>query len=198
MTRRIVLRLVAALAASWPLSSLKVFAHVAASPQNGQATTLAAVAEVVLPSSLTADERRAAVTAFFNWIAGYREGAEMGHGYGSTRLRNTGPLPATAYPAQLEALESAARARGATSLGALSPADRRVVIEDALTTPSRVTQLPDRPNGTHVVADFMGMFFNSSEGYNLAYRAAIDREDCRGLDGSESAPGPWPIRQGGR
>ena len=74
----------------------------------------------------------------------------------------------------------------------------RRVIEAALTTPTRVTQLPSQPNGAHVVADFMGQFFHGQTGYNLAYRAAINREDCRGLDGSDAPPAPLPARGGGR
>jgi hypothetical protein len=89
----------------------------------------------------------------------------------------------------LAALEAAARAAGAASLNAASVEARGAIIEAALTTPQRITQLPARPNGAHVVADFMGLFFHGQQGYNLAYRAAINREECRGLAGSEKAPG---------
>lgn len=201
MTRRTLLRWAAALAATWPLSSLKVLAlgrGQAVVLTRDHAATLRAVADVVLPSSLTADERQMAVTLFAEWVANYREGAEVGPGYGVTRLRTTGPAPTSAYPAQLAALESAARAQGAASLGALGLDARRGVIEAALTSPQRVTQMPAHPAGVHVVADFMGLFFHGPEGYNLAYRAAINRDDCRGLDGSEQAPAPLPARTGGR
>ena len=199
MTRRLWLRLVGAVAAALPLSSLRAFAW--AQPQPAPAlntATLGAVAEVVLPSALTAEERADAVSAFVAWVAGYREGADAGHGYGNTRLRRTAPSPASAYPDQLAALEAAARAEGAASLSALALDARRRVIESALTTPARVTQLPSRPNGAHVVADFMGRFFHGQAGYNLAYQAAINREDCRGLDGSDAPPAPLPARGGGR
>jgi hypothetical protein len=200
MTRRFLLRLATALAATWPLSSLKVLAIAREQPAiltPGHAATLRAVADVVLPSALTADERLLAVTQFVEWVANYREGADAGHGYGSTRLRSTGASPSSAYPAQLAALEEAARAAGATTLGALGEDSRRAIIETALTSPQRITQLPARPSGQHVVTDFMGQFFHGPVGYNLAYRAAINREDCRGLAGSEQAPPPWPTRQGG-
>lgn len=209
MTRRLLLRCAVALATSWPLLSLKVLALgriQATILTRDHATTLRAVADAVLPSALTADERQAAVTVFMDWVANYREGAEIGPGYGATRLRTTGPPPTAAYPAQLAALEAAARAAGAASLSALDLTGKRVVIDAALTTPQRVTQLPARPSGVHVVADFMGLYFHGPQGYNLAYRAAINREDCRGLAGSEQAPaalhakseaGP-PAKQGGR
>lgn len=198
MTRRLWLRLVGAVAAALPLSSLRTFAWVQVpSAPTLNTATLGAVAEVVLPSVLTADERTDAVTAFVEWVAGYRSGAEAGHGYGATRLRRTASSPALAYPDQLAALEAAARAEGAASLSALAIDARRRVIEAALTTPTRVAQLPSQPDGVHVIADFMGQFFHGPTGYNLAYRAAINRADCRGLDGSDAAPTPLPARGGG-
>lgn len=199
MTRRLWLRLVGAVAAALPLSSLRAFAWTPsqAAPALNTAT-LNAIAEVVLPSSLSAQERAGAVTAFVDWVGGYRAGAEAGHGYGTTRLRRTGPSPASAYPDQLAALEAAARAEGAASLSAMAVDARRRVIESALTTPTRITQLPAQPNGAHIIADFMGQFFHGPSGYNLAYRAAINRLDCRGLDGSDAPPAPLPSRTGGR
>ena len=192
MTRRTLLRWAALLATTWPLSSLKVLAVARRQPTRltlEHAATLRAVADVVLPSTLSTEDRQLAVTVFLDWVANYREGAEVGPGYGSPRLRTTGPPPTAGYPAQLAALEAAARAGGAASLNAASLEARRGIIEAALTTPQRITQLPARPNGAHVVADFMGLFFHGQQGYNLAYRAAINREECRGLAGSEKAPG---------
>lgn len=192
MTRRMLLRWAALLAATWPLSSLKVLAVVRRQPTRltpEHTATLRAVADVVLPSTLSIDDRQLAVTLFVDWVVNYREGAEVGPGYGSPRLRTTGPPPTAAYPAQLAALEAAARAGGAASFNAASLEARREIIEAALTTPQRITQLPARPNGAHVVADFMGLFFHGQQGYNLAYRAAINRDECRGLAGSEKAPG---------
>ena len=199
MTRRLWLRLVGAVAAALPLSSLRTFAwgHAQTAPTLNTAT-LGAVAEVVLPSVLTAAERADAVTAFVEWVAGYRAGADAGHGYGTTRLRRTGPSPASAYPDQLAALEAAAKAEGATSFLALPLDARRRLIDAALTTPTRVSQLPTQPNGVHVIADFMGQFFHGQAGYNLAYRAAINRVECRGLDGSDAPPASLPVRGGGR
>ena len=192
MTRRTLLRWAAALAATWPLSSLKVLAiarRQATRLTPGHTATLRAVADVVLPSTLSIDERQQAVTEFADWVANYREGAEVGPGYGSPRLRTTGPPPTAAYPSQLAALEAAAKAGGAASFNAADLEARRRIIEDALTTPQRITQLPAHPSGAHVVADFMGLFFHGQHGYNLAYRAAINRDECRGLAGSEKAPG---------
>ncbi|MEO6222187.1 MAG: hypothetical protein ABIP90_02980 [Vicinamibacterales bacterium] len=192
MTRRTLLRWAAALAAAWPLASLKVLAVVrrqAVQLTPAHAATLRGVADVVLPSTLSTEDRQLAVTLFLEWTTNYREGAEVGPGYGSPRLRTTGPSPTAAYPAQLAALEAAARATGVSSFSALGLDARRAVIETALTSPQRVTQLPTHPAGVHVVADFMGLFFHGQQGYNLAYRAGINRDECRGLAGSEKAPG---------
>src|SRR5262249_48783168 len=68
--------------------------------------------------------------------------------------------------------------------------------EAALNEPQRVTQLPARPNGNSLVADFTGLYFNGADARDLAYSAAIGRDTCRGLDGSEKAPAPLKI--GGR
>ena len=99
MTRRLLLRWAAALVATWPLPSIRALAL--GRPQAtvltpGHLVTLRAVADVALPSVLTAEERGEAVTQFAEWVANYREGAEVGPGYGSPRLRTTGPPPTAA------------------------------------------------------------------------------------------------------
>jgi hypothetical protein len=160
-----------------------------------QVATLGALAEVVLPTALAADGRDAAVRRFVAWTRGYAAGADRGHGYGNSQLSPpTGPSPALRYPAQFEALEGAAKAQGAATFGALPLAARRTVVQATLDAPPRTTQLPARPNGTSLVADFMGLYFNGAEARDLAYRAAIERDTCRGLDGSEQAPKPLPGR----
>jgi hypothetical protein len=48
--------------------------------------------------------------------------------------------------------------------------------------------MPPRPTGANLVADFMGAYFNSQDGWNLCYRAEINRDACRTLDNSEKPP----------
>jgi hypothetical protein len=154
-----------------------------------QIAALRALAEVVLPSSLGADGRDEAVRKFVTWVRGYKARADRGHGYGNSQLSPpTGPSPAAKYPAQFDALDAAAKARGAATFAALPVAARRAVVEAALTEPQRVTQMPARPNGNSLVADFMGLYFNGADARDVAYNAAIGRDTCRGLDGSEKAP----------
>jgi hypothetical protein len=141
--------------------------------------TLHAIAEVVLPSELGDAGRRATVDAFVRWLREYKEGADLDHGYGFTRIRQTGPSPAAAYAAQLAAL-------GDRFAGLPLP-ERRAAIESAIAA-AKIERLPTRPNGGHVATDLMGFYFNSSSAADLCYRANIGRDLCRGLAGSEQAP----------
>jgi hypothetical protein len=158
---------------------------------NRRATFLA-LAETVLPSELDASGRADVVDAFLRWIRGYRAGAEMDHGYGFTRLRRTGPSPADRYPVLLDRLdrEAALHTPGA-SFTALPAATRRALVEtwiDRLNSDSRSDQaLPARPAGDPVL-DLMVFYFRGSAANDLCYRAAIGRDDCRGLPGSEAQP----------
>ena len=106
------------------------------------------------------------------------------------RFQPTGPSPAARYPPQFAALDDLAKAHGAASFSALPLDQRRAVIEETLTLPQRVTNLPARPNGASLVGDFMGYYFASPGAYDLAYNAAIGRDLCRTLDGSDRPPAP--------
>ncbi len=145
---------------------------------------LGAIADVVLPAEA---DRAAAVAAFASWIDHYTEGADTDHGYGNTRIRATGPSPARNYPAQIAALDAAARARGAASFTAATVDQRRAIVEQALVD-AKINRLPTRPTGGHIATDLMGHYFGSSAAQDLCYRAAINRDACRGLAGSELPP----------
>jgi hypothetical protein len=188
MRRRTLLQSLAGLAAFTPFGRLELFAQ-ASALNDTQITTLRALAEVVLPAALGAGGREEATRRFVQWIRNYREDADRGHGYGASRLLpRTGPSPATHYAMQFAALDTAAAAHGATKFAALPRAARRAVVEATLEGPPRVTALPARPNGNSLIADFMGLYFNSPDAIDLAYNAEIRRDDCRGLDGSDKAP----------
>lgn len=188
MKRRTVLQSLAALVAIRPLTRLELFAQPAAL-NDTQITTLKAIAEVVLPSAIGADGRDEAVARFVAWVRNYKEGADRGHGYGNSQLSApTGPSPAARYPAQFAALDKAAVDQGGTSFRALPLAARRPIVEAALNAPQPVTRLPNRPTGANLIADFMGLYFSSAEAVDLCYRAEIQRDTCRGLEGSEQAP----------
>jgi hypothetical protein len=154
--------------------------------QPGDPAILAAIAEVVLPAEA---DRAAAVTAFTAWIANYKEGADTDHGYGNTRVRSTGPSPARNYPTQLAALDAAAKAAGVAGFAAATLDQRRAMIEAAIAD-AKIERLPARPTGAHIAADLMGHYFNSPSALDLCYGAAIGRDACRGLAGSEKRPAP--------
>ena len=157
-----------------------------AAPGAQDEVRLRAVAEVVLPGELSADRRSEIVDEFLRWIRNYREGAEMDHGYGFTRLRRTPASPAVRYPAQLAALDRAARARGAP-FERLDVDARRAIVEAGIES-AKVERLPSRPTGDHVALDLMAFYFHGAAANDLAYRAAIARDSCRGLPGSDGRP----------
>lgn len=193
INRRSLLKLVGAVVAWRPFARLKVLAQAPSAPAftSDQIKTLAGIAEVTLPSALDDSERDDAVRKFVGWHVNYREGADMGHGYGNSTLRQkSGPPVAPRYAAQFANLDQAARTQGAASFAAASPAIRRSIVESALNSQPPVNRLPARPTGANLVADFIGMYFNSAGAFDLAYQAAIGRDDCRGLEDSDKAPAP--------
>jgi hypothetical protein len=183
MKRRTLLQVLLGLVAAIPA---KVRLYAQPTPlRAADEARLRTLADVVLPGELGPDGRARVVADFVAWLRDYRADADMDHGYGFTRLRRTGASPAAKYPAQLEELE------GATSkLGG----NRRAAVEAAIVN-AGIERLPARPDGGHVATDLMAFYFNSNEANDLAYRAAIRRDACRGLDGSENRPSPLEERR---
>jgi hypothetical protein len=173
-----------------------VSAAVATRIGDAERTILRALAEVVLPSELGATGRARIVDDFVRWIRGYRAGAEMDHGYGFTQMRATPAPPSARYRAELDALDQAART-GGTTFAALPFDQRRAIVERALTA-AKIERLPPRPSGGHVAVDLMAFYFQSGEANDLCYRAAIGRDACRGLPGSEQPPQPPTDRRSRR
>jgi hypothetical protein len=194
MKRRALLQSVAALLALPPLARLRLIAQAptpGADLTDANVAALKAIAEVVLPAALGSAGRDKTVAEFVAWVRNYREGADRGHSYGSSTVSAPTPAsPAARYPPQFAALDQAAAAQGGTTFAALPVVKRQAVIEAALNQPQAVNRLPARPTGANLVADFMGFFFNSARGFDLAYNAAIGRDSCRSLDGSDRAPEP--------
>ncbi len=178
--RRTLLRWVAGVGGLLRLPRVRSWAQAADFPAD-QNDTLHALAAVVLPAELGAAGIRRTADAFAGWVRGYHAGAEMDHGYGNTRLRSKGTNPAAGYLRQLQALHPA------LASGDLE-AQRQAVT--AALEQARIADLPRSPDGRQVAADLMAFYFRSSEANDLCYRAAIGRDLCRGLDGSEKAPAP--------
>jgi hypothetical protein len=163
MRRRTLLGWMASLAPAW--------AQTAAFP-GPHAGSLRALAGVVLPSELGSARLDAITDGFVRWVRDYRPGAEMDHGYGFTRLRNKPASPAPVYLRQLAELGPDITAESVTT--ALDQA--------------KITDLPRTPDGRHVAGDLMAYYFRSSDANDLCYHAAIGRDKCRGLAGSERPP----------
>lgn len=178
MRRRTLLRWIASLGSATRFTTLRTWAQTAAFPGD-HSQTLAALAAIVLPSEVGPEGARAIARNFERWVREYRPGAEMDHGYGFTRLRNKPASPAPAYLRQLESLGPA--------LTGADPAAARRAVESALDE-ARITDLPRTPDGRHVASDLMAFYFRSSDANDLCYRAAIGRDKCRGLAGSDNPP----------
>jgi hypothetical protein len=176
MKRRTLLQLFLGVIATLP-AKVRLLAQPASLSSADQAR-LRALAEVVLPSELGADGRGRVVGQFLAWLREYRAGADTDHGYGFPRLRRTASSPIAKYSEQLAALESA-------------PGGKARAIEAAIVN-AKVERLPARPDGGHIATDLMAFYFNSVEATNLAYRAAIGRDTCRGLEGSQNRPAALP------
>jgi hypothetical protein len=183
MKRRTILQVLASFVAALPA---RVRLYGQAVLTSTDEARIRAIAEVVLPGEIGGDARARTVAGFLRWLRDYRAGADTDHGYGFTRLRKTPSSPATKYAAQLDALDARA---GAGGFASLSPDERRAIVEGAIAA-AKVERLPARPDGGHVATDLMAYYFNSVEAHDLAYRAAIGRDTCRGLEGSENRPAP--------
>jgi hypothetical protein len=196
MKRRTLLQWLASTAAILPFERIRLYAQPRELTPEAIAT-LHEIAGTVIPASLGAAQVRDAADKFVVWTRGYREGVPLEHGYGHPRLRRSAASPVPLYMAQLAAIDTAARAQGA-SFGALDLDARRALL-DASLAKANVRALPARPSGQHIVADLMALYFRSSEANDACYRAAIGREVCRPIAITTRRPEPLkPDAAGGR
>lgn len=198
MKRRTLLRWLASGAVTLPLVRVKLRADFSAAQTNaGELTTsqtfvLRDVATTVLPAVLGAKGQDEAVDQFLRWLRDYREGVPLSHGYGRPQLARTGPSPAPGYGPQIAALQQAATDRGGR-FGAL-PLDVRRALLDAAFKSAGVANLPQRPDGRHVVADLMAHYFRSSAANDLCYNARIGRHTYRAIRVTTVRPRPLSPR----
>src|ERR1043166_2383777 len=185
----------ASLAATVPLAVVVRRAHAAAIVHlETDPATLVALGEVVLPTSeLGRAGVNRAVSAFVAWGKGYRENAELNHGYGTSRLRTTGPTPVTRWTKQLDDLDTAARAAHQKSFRELTAAQRTELVRTALVAPagSRVDRMPAIADAPHVALALLAHFYDSSVATDLCYQAQIGRHTCRPL--ASQTPKPLPM-----
>jgi hypothetical protein len=170
MRRRTVLQWLASLT-----TAIRGWSQAGSSPLATHSGTLKNLASIVLPAGVASDR---IAEEFETYVREYRPGADTDHGYGFTRVRPKPPSPAAEYLRQLAALP-VPLTRGA--------------VEAALEA-AQIKDMPGLPDGKNVIADLMSFYFRSAEANDLCYRAAIERETCRGLAGSSKEPKPLKER----
>ena len=148
--------------------------------------TLHAVAEVILPAEIGPAGRQAAVAGLERWLLGYRAGAELLHGYGSSEVRYLPPSPAPRFEGDLAMLDRAAQSGHGRPFAELSVDLRRGLIEAALAGAGG--ELPPVAEATHVAVGLLAHWTESSAGFDLAYQARINRFACRPLATSPARP----------
>lgn len=146
------------------------------------------LAEAVLPAELGTGRIAAATTAFALWIAGYREGEELLHPYGSERISVTGPSPAAKWTTQLAALDAAAQATHHTAFASVTTIQRAALVRDALAGVQFNARVPSPSAAPHVALALLAHFLDSPDATNLAYGRAINARQCRPLQDSVREP----------
>jgi len=181
----------ASLAAAVPLAVVVRRAHAAAVVHlASEPATLDALAEAILPSALGRAGIAKEVAAFREWGAGYREGAEVNHGYGTSRLRSLGPTPLTKWTTQLDELDARAQAKHRRNFRDLPVADRVALVRTALEG-QRMDRMPGIADASHVSLALLAHFYDSSSANDLCYEAKIGKATCRPL--ADSARKPLPL-----
>ena len=177
-------------AAAVPLAVIVRRAH-AAAVEHVQAdpATLDALAMTVLPSRLGRAGIVGEAAGFRDWAAKYRENAELVHGYGTSRLRSTGPTPFTRWSAQLDQLDADAQRLRQRRFRDLSAADREQIVRDALKG-ERLDRMPAVVDANHVAVALLAHFYDSSGAADLCYEAQIGRQTCRPLAAQATKPRP--------
>lgn len=181
----------ASLAAAVPLSAIVRRAHAAALAHlEADPATLLALGEVILPATaLGRAGVTRAVNAFTDWGKGYRENAELNHGYGTSRLRTTGPTPVTRWTKQLDDLDAAARGAHQKSFKDITPAQRTALVRAALDG-QRLDRMPSIADAPHVALAMLAHFYGTSAATDVCYQAQIGDKTCRPLAAQARKPLP--------
>lgn len=184
-------RFLASLAGALPVAMIVRRAHAAAAAHiASDPATLDALAEVVLPAAaLGKAATMKEVQSFRKWGAEYREGAEVNHGYGTSRLRTLGPTPMTRWSTQLDDLDAAAKAKYQKGFHEIPAGDRADLVRAALQG-QRVDRMPGVADASHVALALLAHFYSSSEANDLCYESRIGQQTCRPLAQQSRKPLP--------
>ena len=144
-----------------------------------EVATLRHIGASALPSSLGEFGVSQVVTGFLRWLREYSSSAEMPHQPGRLDAPLTPEIKVEVYAVQLRELVAAGR-----------DAESFPLLLQEMLADAGIEDLPSRPDGRHIVSDFMSFYFNGSEANDLCYRADIGRKTCRGLPGAGNEPPP--------
>lgn len=145
--------------------------------------------DAVLPDSLGASGRLAAVNAFVQWVDGYEPVAEEMHGYGYSDVRYLPADPAPGWRSQLEALDTLAKKMRQKPFAELDLPSRRVVVAAGLAG-SHETLMPDPLGASHVALALLAHWAASPAAKDLALGAHVGALTCRPLAGATTRPLP--------
>lgn len=159
-------------------------------PQGLDRAVLEALAMIVLPGTALGDAGVRRVSGeFLDWLREFEPVSERDHPYYSAEINYGPPDPAPLWGAQLEALDIEAQNRfdiGFSQLGA----DRQKSILDRQ-LPKHIPQdLPYAGDAPHVAIGLLAWFYATAEANDLALRAQIHRQSCRGLASGPHKPPP--------
>ncbi|MBC7897484.1 MAG: hypothetical protein H7066_18845 [Cytophagaceae bacterium] len=149
----------------------------------------------MLPSELGAAGSAKAVREFTKWVAEYRAGAEILHGYGTDELTSLPALPLAAWRTQLAALDTVAQSTHRQGFAALGMAERQGLIRQALEG-RRVTAMPGVSAAPHIAVALLSHFYDSADATDLCYGVQIGAKQCRPL--VHNSRQPLPLARGGR
>ena len=138
---------------------------------------LEALARIVLPKTALGDTGLLRVTGdFLHWLEAFEPVTERDH-------------PAPLWGAQLDALNIEAQKRFDSGFPQLAEEQQTTILERQL--PKNIPQdLPFAGNAPHVAIGLIAWFYATAEANDLALRAKIGRQSCRGLETGANKPPP--------
>ena len=156
--------------------------------QGLDSAVLEALARIVLPRTALGDAGVLRVTGdFLDWLEGFAPVTERDHPYYSSEINYGPPDPAPLWGAQLDALNIEAQQRFDTGFPQLGEDQQTAILDRQL--PQNIPQeLPFAGNASHVAIGLNAYFYATAEANDLALRAQIHRQSCRGLESGPHRP----------
>jgi hypothetical protein len=147
--------------------------------------SLRALGEAILPAGVG----MLAVMRFQQWLSGYREGAELLHGYGTSKLEFAGPTPATEWSKQIVDMDRQSNIAYGHRFADIGPAERRAIVQ------AQLEKIPNARIGNvgrapHVALALLSHYYASADATDLCYESQIQRQTCRPLRASSQKPLP--------